>query len=190
MDGRNGRSSRRRWWWKGRRLCLRKIVATKSVVARSLPVQRLSRGIVQSYTKALPAATKASYDSIRHSEDDAFLQNYRKAAKAHRSARRWVWKSVKPDQTLVDIAKGVEDSVRALLGHTGRNPETASRPAWVSWPVSATTIKLHTTNKNQVNRISRCSKRTSWKLTWVSTSMAGLLTARAPWLLITPPTNL
>ena len=80
------------------------------------------KGEVQSYTKARTAADESSYDARRHSEDDLFLQNYRKAAEVHRQARRWVQETVKPGWTLQDIAEGIEDSVRALLGHAGLDP--------------------------------------------------------------------
>jgi len=79
-------------------------------------------GEVQSYTKARTAAAEERYDARYHSEDDVFLQNYRKAAEVHRQARRWVQESVKPGQTLLVIAEGIEDSVRALLGHAGMEP--------------------------------------------------------------------
>ncbi len=79
-------------------------------------------GEVQSYTRARTVAAEARYDARRRSEDNAFLQNYRKAAEVHRQARRWVQETVKPGQTLLDIAEGIEDSVRALLGHAGLEP--------------------------------------------------------------------
>lgn len=79
-------------------------------------------GEVQGYTKTRTAAAEARYDAHRHSEDGVFLQNYRKTAEVHRQARRWVQESVKPGQTLLDIAEGIEDSVRALLGHAGLEP--------------------------------------------------------------------
>lgn len=79
-------------------------------------------GEVQSYTTARTAAAEVRYDARRQSEDDFFLQNYRKAAEVHRQARRWVQETVKPGQTLLDIAEGIEDSVRALLGHAGLEP--------------------------------------------------------------------
>ncbi|KAL2443636.1 Methionine aminopeptidase 2 [Exophiala dermatitidis] len=52
-------------------------------------------------------------------EDSTFLNNYRKAAEIHRQTRHWVQKSVRPGQTLTEIAVGIEDSVRALLGNAG-----------------------------------------------------------------------
>ncbi|KAL2126607.1 hypothetical protein VTI74DRAFT_560 [Chaetomium olivicolor] len=48
-----------------------------------------------------------------------FLNDYRHAAEAHRQARQWAQKNIKPGQTLTEIANGIEDSVRALVGHQG-----------------------------------------------------------------------
>ncbi|KAK3942295.1 peptidase M24, structural domain-containing protein [Diplogelasinospora grovesii] len=48
-----------------------------------------------------------------------FLTDYRHAAEAHRQARQWAQKNIKPGWTLTDIANGIEDSVRALVGHSG-----------------------------------------------------------------------
>lgn len=52
-------------------------------------------------------------------EDAAVLADYRKAAEVHRQVRRWVQDSVKPGQELTDIAVGIEDGVRTLLGNDG-----------------------------------------------------------------------
>lgn len=52
-------------------------------------------------------------------EDAAVLADYRKAAEVHRQVRHWVQESVKPGQNLTDIAVGIEDGVRALLGNDG-----------------------------------------------------------------------
>ncbi|KIW70813.1 methionine aminopeptidase 2-1 [Phialophora macrospora] len=79
-------------------------------------------GEVQQYTKSRTAAAEARYNTRQNLVDDAFLQNYRKAAEVHRQTRRWVQESVKPGQTLLSIAEGIEDSVRALLGHAGLEP--------------------------------------------------------------------
>ncbi|KAH6641705.1 methionine aminopeptidase 2-like protein [Chaetomium tenue] len=48
-----------------------------------------------------------------------FLNDYRHAAEAHRQVRQWAAKNIKPGQSLTDIANGIEDSVRALVGHQG-----------------------------------------------------------------------
>ncbi|QKX63313.1 uncharacterized protein TRUGW13939_10483 [Talaromyces rugulosus] len=57
-----------------------------------------------------------------HIANDEVLNDYRKAAEIHRQVRHWVHKSVKPGQSLTDIANGIEDGVRALLGHQGLEP--------------------------------------------------------------------
>ncbi|KAF3940804.1 hypothetical protein ABW19_dt0201218 [Dactylella cylindrospora] len=84
------------------------------------PSSDYPEGEVQSYTRVRIAAAEARYEVLRRLEDDLFLQNYRKAAEVHRQARKWVQESVKPGQTtLLEIAEGIEDSVRAMLGHDG-----------------------------------------------------------------------
>lgn len=77
---------------------------------------------MQVYTKAATAVAEARYDALLHTKDEVFLQNYRKAAEVHRQARKWVQETAKPGQTLLAIADGIEDSVRALLGHAGVEP--------------------------------------------------------------------
>ena len=79
-------------------------------------------GEVQKYTKERTAAAEARYNTLRNSKDANFLGNYRKAAEIHRQARHWVQETAKPGQTLLSIAEGIEDSVRALLGHAGLEP--------------------------------------------------------------------
>lgn len=48
-----------------------------------------------------------------------FVNDYRHGAEAHRQVRQWAAKNIKPGQSLTDIANGIEDSVRALVGHQG-----------------------------------------------------------------------
>ena len=48
-----------------------------------------------------------------------FLTDYRQAAEVHREVRQWAQKNIKPGQTLTEIAEGIENSVRALVGHDG-----------------------------------------------------------------------
>ncbi|KEF63608.1 methionyl aminopeptidase [Exophiala aquamarina CBS 119918] len=76
-------------------------------------------GETQVYTKARSASFEARYDTRLYTKDEEFLQNYRKAAEVHRQARQWAQETVKPGHTLLNIAEGIEDSVRALLGHAG-----------------------------------------------------------------------
>ncbi len=52
--------------------------------------------------------------------DSDFLSDYRQAAEIHSQARQYAQKHlIKPGATLLSIANGIEDSVRALLGHQG-----------------------------------------------------------------------
>ncbi|KAH7025883.1 methionine aminopeptidase 2-like protein [Microdochium trichocladiopsis] len=48
-----------------------------------------------------------------------FLTDYREAAETHRQVRQWAQKNIKPGQSLTEIAEGIEDSVRRLVGHDG-----------------------------------------------------------------------
>ena len=48
-----------------------------------------------------------------------FLQDYRQAAEVHRQVRQHAQKTIKPGQTLTEIAENIEDAVRALTGHQG-----------------------------------------------------------------------
>ncbi|KAI1085107.1 methionine aminopeptidase 2-like protein [Whalleya microplaca] len=48
-----------------------------------------------------------------------FLVDYRHAAEVHRQVRQWAQKNIKPGQSLTEIANGIEDSVRRLVGHDG-----------------------------------------------------------------------
>lgn len=51
--------------------------------------------------------------------DENAMNDYRKAAEVHRQVRKWVQETVRPGQTLTEIATGIEDSVRALVGNQG-----------------------------------------------------------------------
>lgn len=48
-----------------------------------------------------------------------FLNDYREAAEIHRQVRQYAQKSIKPGQTLTEIAETIENSVRSLTGHSG-----------------------------------------------------------------------
>lgn len=48
-----------------------------------------------------------------------FLTDYREAAEIHRQVRQYAQKSIKPGQSLTEIAEGIENGVRALTGHDG-----------------------------------------------------------------------
>ncbi|KAJ5448508.1 Winged helix-turn-helix transcription repressor DNA-binding [Penicillium cf. griseofulvum] len=68
---------------------------------------------------ARTTAEEVRYQSRHHIEDDTFLNDYRKAAEVHRQVRHWTQETVRPGQTLADIAVGIEDGVRALLNNAG-----------------------------------------------------------------------
>ena len=58
---------------------------------------------------------KRHFDRMR----DDYLNEYRQGAEIHRQVRQYAQKSIKPGQTLTEIAESIEDSVRALSGHPG-----------------------------------------------------------------------
>jgi methionyl aminopeptidase len=52
--------------------------------------------------------------------DEDFLADYRQAAEIHRQVRQYAQKElIKPGASLLAIAEGIEDGVRALSGHQG-----------------------------------------------------------------------
>jgi methionyl aminopeptidase len=52
--------------------------------------------------------------------DEGFLCDYRHAAEIHRQVRRYAQRElIKPGASLLSIAEGIEDGVRALSGHQG-----------------------------------------------------------------------
>ncbi|EHL01935.1 putative Methionine aminopeptidase 2 like protein [Glarea lozoyensis 74030] len=52
--------------------------------------------------------------------DPDFLTDYRQAAEIHRQVRRYAQKElIKPGESLLSIAEGIEEGVRALSGHQG-----------------------------------------------------------------------
>ena len=52
--------------------------------------------------------------------DERFLADYRQAAEIHRQVRQYAQKElIKPGTSLLSIAEGIEDGVRALSGHQG-----------------------------------------------------------------------
>ncbi|KAK2593884.1 Methionine aminopeptidase 2 [Conoideocrella luteorostrata] len=48
-----------------------------------------------------------------------FLTDYREAAEIHRQVRQYAKKTIRPGQTLTDIAETIENGVRSLTGHSG-----------------------------------------------------------------------
>lgn len=89
-------------------------------------------GQLMNYNAPLQTTVRANAEELRREgrpnlEDDEFLNNYRKSAEVHRQVRHWVQETVKPGQTLTEIAVGIEDGVRALLGNQGLEPGASLR---------------------------------------------------------------
>ncbi|KAJ5157147.1 Methionine aminopeptidase [Penicillium canariense] len=83
-------------------------------------------GEIQSYAPventARTTAEEIRYQGRTHLEDDSLLNDYRKAAEVHRQVRRWTQEFARPGKTLTEIAEGIDDGVRALLGNDGLEP--------------------------------------------------------------------
>ncbi|EXL61041.1 methionyl aminopeptidase [Fusarium oxysporum f. sp. radicis-lycopersici 26381] len=79
-------------------------------------------GEIQDYNTARTTAKELRFMGHRQLEDPEFLNDYRKAAEVHRQVRQWTQQNVKPGDKLIDIANGIEDGVRALLGNQGIEP--------------------------------------------------------------------
>ncbi|KAK8024559.1 peptidase M24A- methionine aminopeptidase [Apiospora hydei] len=64
---------------------------------------------------------RTTSEEKRHLEtlNTEWLSDYRHAAETHRQVRQWAQKNIKPGQSLTEIANGIEDSVRRLVGHDG-----------------------------------------------------------------------
>ena len=62
------------------------------------------------------SAEKRDAERLQYSE---FLTEYRLAAETHRQVRQHAKRSIKPGQTLIEIAENIEAGVRALTGHKG-----------------------------------------------------------------------
>lgn len=71
---------------------------------------------------ARTTAEEIRYNGRTHLEDDSFLNDYRKAAEVHRQVRKWTREFARPGKTLTEIAEGIDDGVRALLGNDGLAP--------------------------------------------------------------------
>ncbi|KAL0932148.1 methionine aminopeptidase [Colletotrichum truncatum] len=74
------------------------------------------------FNTARTTAAELRYHGRQHLEDPTLLNDYRKAAEVHRQVRHWVQDNVKPGHTLTEIATGIEEGVRALLGNQALEP--------------------------------------------------------------------
>ncbi|KAL3456505.1 MetAP 2-2 [Aspergillus heterothallicus] len=84
-------------------------------------------GEIQDYAAKVDNTSRTTADEIRymsrrHLEDDAFLDQYRKAAEIHRQVRKHTQEFAKPGRTLTEIAVEIDDGVRALLDNAGLAP--------------------------------------------------------------------
>ncbi|KAL8907890.1 MAG: hypothetical protein Q9207_001127 [Kuettlingeria erythrocarpa] len=66
-------------------------------------------------------AFRTTSEEKRHLDrmNSDYLTEYRHGAEVHRQVRQWAQKTIRPGQTLTEIAEGIEDGVRALTGHQG-----------------------------------------------------------------------
>jgi methionyl aminopeptidase len=67
---------------------------------------------------------RTTAEEIRHlaavsNMDDEFLRDYRKAAEIHRQVRQYAQTIAKPGISMTDLAREIDDGVRALTGHQG-----------------------------------------------------------------------
>lgn len=93
-------------------------------LSKLFPAGRYPSGETQHYeylveNTARTTGEEMRYQSRRHIHDDAFFNDYRKAAEIHRQVRQWTQQNVRPGQSLTDIAVDIEDGVRALLDNAG-----------------------------------------------------------------------
>ncbi|KAK7906559.1 hypothetical protein PG985_016296 [Apiospora marii] len=89
------------------------------LISTLFPNNSYPAGQLEDYTEEHSYRTTS--EEKRHLEtlNTEWLADYRHAAETHRQVRQWAQKSIKPGQTLTEIANGIEDSVRRLLGHDG-----------------------------------------------------------------------
>lgn len=78
-------------------------------------------------TTSRAKAQEARFGMPSDIEDSSVLKDYRKAAEAHRQVRKWVQETARPGQSLTDLAVGIDDGVRALVGEPGLEPGSSLR---------------------------------------------------------------
>ncbi|KAI1623296.1 methionine aminopeptidase 2-like protein [Exophiala viscosa] len=96
-------------------------------VSELFPQANYTTGELQEYDSVHTATARTTAEELRYNDrqvvqGSTFLSDYRQAAEVHRQVRYWVQQNVKPGQTLMDIAMGIDDGVRALLGNAGLEP--------------------------------------------------------------------
>ncbi|PMB64650.1 Methionine aminopeptidase 2-1 [Beauveria bassiana] len=96
------------------------------------PLGEFRPGQLLEYNAPLDTSGRAKANELRlqgrpNLDDAEFINNYRKSAEIHRQVRHWVQETVKPGHTLTEIAVGIEDGVRALLGNQCLEPGASLR---------------------------------------------------------------
>ena len=86
--------------------------------------QRYPEGELIDYVSKNHNLQRTTAQELRHllamkNMDDAFLNNYRKAAEVHRQVRQHVQRIAKPGVSMTHLAQETEDGVRSLLGQQG-----------------------------------------------------------------------
>ncbi|PLB54411.1 methionine aminopeptidase [Aspergillus steynii IBT 23096] len=88
-------------------------------VANLFPNNQFPEGEIVEYKNENSYRTTNEEKRYLDRMNNDFLQEYRQGAEVHRQVRQYAQKNIKPGQTLTEIAEGIEDSVRALTGHSG-----------------------------------------------------------------------
>ena len=88
-------------------------------VATLFPGDNYPEGEIVSYKDGNSFRTTNEEKRMLDRMNNDFLTDYRHGAEVHRQVRQWAQRSIKPGQTLTEIAENIEDSVRALTGHPG-----------------------------------------------------------------------
>lgn len=118
---------------KGKKKALAQTSPPTVKVSDLFPTGQYPKGEFQEYAQHATAeenlqrtlAAELRMDERLRAQDDEFLSNYRQAAEVHRQVRRWVQDTAKPGTTVAEIAVGIDDGVRALLGNPGLEPGSA-----------------------------------------------------------------
>lgn len=89
------------------------------LVSKLFPGNSYPKGEEVEYTDENRYRTTNEEKRYLDNSNGDFLSDYRQAAETHRQVRQWAQKSIKPGQSLIEIANGIENSVRQLTGHDG-----------------------------------------------------------------------
>lgn len=89
------------------------------LLSQLFPDQKYPKGEEVEYVNENRYRTTSEEKRHLDNLNSEFLNDYRHAAEVHRQVRQWAQKNIKPGQTLTEIANGIEDAVRALVGHQG-----------------------------------------------------------------------